>query len=113
MPTRLVPYDLSDGSQIIVEEEYVDRGGMVANPVTGLAAKAKKGFEETLAAIRPTVAAVMDQLSGIAEQPDQITLELGFALKGEVGAVLTKAATEGTIKLTLTWKPTTSASGPK
>ncbi|SIT07680.1 CU044_2847 family protein [Insolitispirillum peregrinum] len=105
MPIRLVPYDLPNGQQIIVEEEVADRGGMVANTGSGLAAKARQSFDQALAAIRPSLASVMDQVDSLATRPEQVTVELGFTLKGEVGAVIAKSAAEANIKISLTWKP--------
>lgn len=105
MPIRLVRYDLAAGGSVVVEEEVQDRGGLVGrDDVVGTAATK---FEEALATLRPATEVVLDQIAALAKEPDEITLELGFSLRGEVGAVIAKTAAEGSFKLTLKWKPAT------
>lgn len=65
---------------------------------------AQRCIEEALAGIRPPTAAVLDQVASLVEGPDQVALELGFSLKGELGAVIARTAAEGCFKLTMTWK---------
>ena len=103
MGTKLVCYKMADGSSIVVEEAVDDRGGYVGRG--DVIEAAQRGFEEALAALRPATAAVMAQINGLMEKPDEVQLELGFSLKGEVGAVIAKTAAEGSFKLSLKWKP--------
>jgi len=103
MGTKLVRYELANGGSIVVEEAIDDRGGYVGRGDVVEAAQHK--FEEALAALRPATAAVMAQIEELIETPDEVQLELGFSLKGEVGAVIAKTAAEGSFKLSLKWKP--------
>ena len=103
MATKLVCYDLAAGGSVVVEESTEDRGAMVgAGDVVN---KARQTFEQALATLRPATAAVLDEIAALARRPDEITLELGFSLKGEVGAIIAKTAAEGSFKLSLKWKP--------
>lgn len=103
MATKLVRYDLRDNRSILVEEEIDDRDGLVGRGDVVETAKAK--FEEALASVRPAVEAVLEAIEGLVSKPDEITLELGISLRGEVGAVIAKTALEGSFKLSLKWKP--------
>lgn len=102
MPTRLVRYDLASGGSVVVEESVADQGGLVG--AGDVVEAARQRFEEALAGIRPATAAVLEQVASLVDGPDTVALELGFSLKGEVGAVIAKTAAEGSFKLTMTWK---------
>jgi len=103
MATRLVRYDLASGGSIVVEETVDDRGGFAG--AGDVVAQAGLKFEDALASLRPATAAVMAEIGALMERPEEIQLELGFSLKGEVGAVIAKTAAEGSFKLSLIWKP--------
>jgi hypothetical protein len=104
MPTRLVRYDLATGGSILVEEAISDRGGLVGGD-EGVINRAGLSFEAALATLRPAASAVMKAVENLIEGPEEVQLELGFSLKGEVGAVIAKTAAEGSFKLSLKWKP--------
>jgi hypothetical protein len=55
--------------------------------------------------LRPATAAVMTEIRTLIYGPEEVQLELGFSLKGEVGAVIAKTAAEGSFKLSIKWKP--------
>ena len=103
MGTKLVRYKLDGGGSIVVEETVDDRGGYAGRG--DVIEVAQHRFEEALASLRPATAALMAQIGTLIDEPDEIQLELGFSLKGEVGAVIAKTAAEGSFKLSLKWKP--------
>ena len=106
MGIRLVRYEMAGGGSIVVEEEVDDRGGYVGRG--DVVEPARQKFEEALAMLRPATAAVMTEIGALIDKPEEIQLELGFSLKGEVGAVIAKTAAEGSFKLSLKWKPGSS-----
>ncbi len=103
MATRLVRYELATGGSIVVEEAMEDRGGLV--DASGVVQTAHQKFEDAVATLRPAVLAVMVQIEALIAQPDEIVLDIGFSLKGEVGAVIAKTVAEGSFQLSLKWKP--------
>ena len=105
MATRLVRYELASGGSIVVEEEVGDRGGYVSRG--DVVESAHQKFEEALAILRPATAAVMAEIRTLIYGPEEVQLEVGFSLKGEVGAVIAKTAAEGSFKLSIKWKPAT------
>jgi hypothetical protein len=104
MVTKLVRYELMGGGGVLVEEEIDDRGGYVARG--DVVESAHQKFEEALAMLRPATAAVMAEIRTLIYGPEEVQLELGFSLKGEVGAVIAKTAAEGSFKLSIKWKST-------
>lgn len=104
MPIRLTSYALPDGRSVVVEESIEDRGGL-AGRGSDVVEKAKQSFHDALTTLRPAVTAVIEQVEGLAKKPDEVGLEIGFNLKGEVGAVIARTAAEGSFKLSLKWKP--------
>ncbi|MBV8402110.1 MAG: hypothetical protein JOZ17_25820 [Acetobacteraceae bacterium] len=103
MGTKLVRYELAGGASVLVEEDVDDRGGYVGRG--DVVELARQRFEEALAMLRPATAAVMAEIQALVVGPEEVQLELGFSLKGEVGAVIAKTAAEGSFKLSLKWKP--------
>jgi len=100
----LVEYELDDGSTVLFEsaeaslvslrggDPDVKEGGRLADRLSGIAKTAGQ------------VAAAMRESVG----PDELALELGVKVAGEVNAwFFAKQQAEATIKVTLTWrKPT-------
>ncbi len=103
----LVEYQLDDGSTVLFEsaeaslvslhggEPDVKDGGRLADRLSAIAKTAGQ------------VAAAMRQNVG----PDELALELGVKVAGEVNAwFFAKQQAEATIKVTLTWKKPTESS---
>jgi hypothetical protein len=83
MATKLVRYEFAGGGSVVVEEQTEDRGGLVGRG--DVVETAGRKFEEALATLRPAAAAVIEAVEGLVARPEEVTLELGFTLKGELG----------------------------
>jgi Trypsin-co-occurring domain 1 len=103
----LVEYELDDGSTVLFEsadsnlvslyggDPDVKEGGRLTDRLSSIAKTAGQ------------VAAAMRERVG----PDELALELGVKVAGEVNAwFFAKQQAEATIKVTLTWKNSTGAS---
>jgi len=117
---RLVEYRIdSEGKQTVVveveeplEETGEERAGL-------LSWKSPTPASEDLAGafdrITPAANLLMSKLRGLAERPDEATIEFGVKLTGTAGAVLASAGVEANFNVSLTWKrhepSTTAASG--
>jgi Trypsin-co-occurring domain 1 len=97
----LVEYELDDGSRVLFEsaeaslvslhggDPDIKEGGPLADRLSSIAKTAGQ------------VAAAMREKVG----PDELALELGVKVAGEVNAwFFARAQSEATIKITLTWK---------
>ena len=102
--SKLVAFPFKDGAgQVIVEMDDTTSGLIRATRPGEIAATANKTFEEAAAGVRPIAETILGQLSDLG--PETVTVELGIKFGTEAGVILAKAATEGTCKVSLTWKP--------
>lgn len=97
---------LPDGTEVLFEEPGADL-------VTSRGRHAAiKGVEPDAARLE-TIAQAARQVSEELRTrliPDELTLEIGVGLTGEVGWFFAKATSQGSLKVTLTWKKTDPAS---
>ena len=103
---RLVEFTLDDSSTIIVEtDEPEPPGGVVrATKKPGeVLEEAKHTFEEALDKIHAATEWALVKLRSLSEQPDEVTMEFGFNLSAQFGAVIASASSEANYKVTLTW----------
>lgn len=100
MAKRLVAYELEQGGEVLVEEDVPETGGL-AGITDGVVARATKSFEASLDQIRPIAQAVRNRLSELAQNVDEVEVEVKLALKADA-VVLTA---EGSVKLVMRLKP--------
>jgi hypothetical protein len=96
----------------------------VAGPAEGLVraarpgqvvARASRSLGEMLAGIRPVAESFVDSFRGMAQPPDEITVELGVSLSAEADVVIASTAAEATFSVSLTWNrpaPAETGAGP-
>jgi len=90
-----------EGGAVVFEGEDVHLG----IEAVGGAPEAPKKLREMLAKLRPTTDELMRVLQSLPQRPDEIEVAFGVKLSGEVGAIITKAATEGNFQIRLKWTP--------
>lgn len=79
--------------------------GVVRSGRTGeLAEEASVSLEEALERVAPAAGALIAKLRGAAEGIDQIDVQFGLKLSGEVGAIIAKSSIEANFTITVTWK---------
>jgi hypothetical protein len=114
---RLVEYRIDpEGKQTVVvevdeplEETGEERAGFLSwkSPTP-----ASEDLEGSFDRITPAANLLMSKLRGLAERPDEATIEFGVKLTGTAGAILASAGVEANFNVTLTWKRhETSATG--
>ena len=93
-----VSVTLEDGSEVLfesAESNLVALHGGAPEIVTA-------GTVGRLAAIAEATGQLCESLKAL--EPDQLQLEIGVGLSGEVGWFFAKSSMEGSLKVTLTWK---------
>ena len=102
---RLIEFPLQDGGSIVAEvDEPEPEGGVVRVSRLGeIAAKASQTFEDTLEKIKPAAQAIIAKLRGLSDPPDEVGVEFGIKLSGEIGVVVS-AGVEANYTITLKWK---------
>lgn len=108
MLDRLTEFTLEDGSSVIVQtlepataQEGVDEIGRADE----LAKKASQTLEKSIDDIRPAIEAVSAKIREMAKSANEVQLQFGITLSGELGGVVAKAGAEANFAVTLTWKP--------
>ncbi|MFI9771643.1 CU044_2847 family protein [Streptomyces sp. NPDC052415] len=74
----------------------VGRGGRTV-------ARAEQTLGQMLDTVRPVAESFVDRFSGMAQAPDEITLEFGVSLSAEADVVIASTATAANFSITLTW----------
>lgn len=64
----------------------------------------KKNFDEAVDVIKVIGNSVVAKVKEIDLAPDEVSIELGIKFTVEASAIIAKTSSEGTLKLTLTWK---------
>ena len=112
---RLVEFQLQDGSTIVVETEESEEMARVtrtARQQVDVIEEAKHTFEAALEKIRVATEGAIAKLRNLGEKPDEVTMEFGFNLNAQLGAIIASTSAEANYKVTLTWssKPSGEAS---
>ncbi|MFD3610864.1 CU044_2847 family protein [Streptomyces atroolivaceus] len=74
----------------------VGRGGRTV-------ARAERTLGQMLDTVRPVAESFVGRFSGMAQAPDEITLEFGVSLSAEADVVIASTATAANFSVTLTW----------
>ncbi|MFJ6560459.1 CU044_2847 family protein [Streptomyces sp. NPDC091412] len=98
-----VPLGQDGGDVIRVQIREVDESLVRVGRGGGPAARASRTFGEMLDTVRPVAESFVGRLSGLANAPDEITLEFGVSLSAEADVVIASTATEANFSVSLTW----------
>ena len=93
-----VSVTLEDGSEVLFESAESDLVALRG----GAAEIVPAGTVDRLAGIAEAAGQLRSSLKAL--DPDELKLEIGIGLSGEVGWFFAKSSMEGNLKVTLTWK---------
>jgi hypothetical protein len=95
-----VSMTLDDGSQVLFQSEESDLVAMHSGAADVEPLDEAAGRLETIAkAAQQMCESLRTQMA-----PDEVQLEMGVAISGELGWVFAKSTASGSLKVTLTWK---------
>jgi hypothetical protein len=101
--TELVRIPLAGGGVILVESgEPAGDGPVKAGRARDRVHDAAASMQELLTPVTEAAEAVLSQLGGA--RPDELEVEFGIALSAEAGAVITKTAVGGNLKVKMKWR---------
>ena len=108
---RIDKFRLADGTEIAIESDVpVGSGGPSA---VGAGDESSPGeFSKALSRIRPTANELIATLRGLAQRPDEVEVEFGIKLGGQMGALIAKASTEANFIVKLKWASSSSEQDP-
>ncbi|WP_381791382.1 CU044_2847 family protein [Streptomyces niveus] len=104
-PVHTVEVPLSDGGDDVVRVQIrevdeslvrVGRGGRTV-------ARAERSLGQMLDTVRPVAESFVGRFRGMANAPDELTLEFGVSLSAEADVVIASTATAANFTVTLTW----------
>ncbi|MFC9606704.1 CU044_2847 family protein [Streptomyces niveus] len=118
-PVHTVEVPLSEGGDDVVRVQIrevddslvrVGRGGRTV-------ARAERSLGQMLDTVRPVAESFVGRFRGMANAPDELTLEFGVSLSAEADVVIASTATAANFTVTLTWNrsdptDTNSHTGP-
>lgn len=79
--------------------EYLSKGEL-----GDLGERSTEAVQRAMGAIKQLAEQTLATLGALEIKPDQSEVEFGVVFKAEVGALIAKTASEGSIKVKLTWK---------
>lgn len=103
---RLVAFPLADGSSIVAEVDDPEEGRgtvRVARPGE-VSETARLTFEEAMGKIRPAAECLIASLRGLADSPDEVSVQFGINLSAQAGAIIAAAGVQANYTVSLTWK---------
>ncbi|AQU65368.1 CU044_2847 family protein [Streptomyces niveus] len=104
-PVHTVEVPLSEGGDDVVRVQIrevdeslvrVGRGGRTV-------ARAERSLGQMLDTVRPVAESFVGRFRGMANAPDEVTLEFGVSLSAEADVVIASTATAANFTVTLTW----------
>jgi hypothetical protein len=111
---QLVEFPLREGGSVLVQVDDAAEGG----PVTrgwrdqNVPEKARETFEQAISRVEPAAQALLTQLRGLAEPPDEVAVEFGVELSAQAGAFIAAAGSTANFKVSLTWRRPSRSPAP-
>jgi hypothetical protein len=103
--SKIVQFETKKGPIFVeVDDSEVTRGEVLAANDSGVAARAKKTFEDALQTVKPGIEEALDLLTSLIKKPNETEIEFGIKIDAAAGAVFAKAGAEATFNIKLTWK---------
>jgi Trypsin-co-occurring domain 1 len=67
-------------------------------------ARASRSLSDMLAQVRPVAQNFVDGFHGMADAPDEISVEFGLSLSAEADVVISRTAAQANFTVSLTWR---------
>jgi hypothetical protein len=108
--------DGADGTlrTVSVEVDQADAGLVDASLRSQAANRATRSLGEMLAGVRPVAESFLDSFAGMANSPDEISLEFGLSVSASADLVIATTAAQSNFQVSLTWHnpPSAQPAGP-
>ncbi|MBB6172424.1 hypothetical protein HNR23_002484 [Nocardiopsis mwathae] len=100
---EIVRFDGGNGSTVQIETA---ESSPVLRDVAGgdLFRSAEKRFDVVVAKVREISELIARELSSLDASPDEVSVELGISVNGTADVFIAKAASEGSLKVRMTWR---------
>ncbi|MDX3077494.1 CU044_2847 family protein [Streptomyces sp. MI02-7b] len=100
-----VEVPLGDGSDDVVRVQIreVDESLVRVGRGSRAVVRAERTLGQMLDTVRPVADSFVGRFRGMANAPDEVTLEFGVSLSAEADVVIASTATAANFSVTLTW----------
>ncbi|MFF3561411.1 CU044_2847 family protein [Streptomyces sp. NPDC002574] len=100
-----VEVPLGDGSDDVVRVQIreVDESLVRVGRGNRAVVRAERSLGQMLDTVRPVADSFVGRFRGMANAPDEVTLEFGVSLSAEADVVIASTATAANFAVTLTW----------
>ena len=104
--STLLKVSTSEQDSVLVEVVSPEEEGLVEVGAERMIQEATVGFDSVLEVAEKCAVEFVNGLRIIKEKTgvDEVSLEFGVSLQVDIGAIIAKAASEGSFQVTLTWK---------
>ncbi|MCB5167024.1 hypothetical protein LG634_19550 [Streptomyces bambusae] len=104
-PVHTVEVPLGDGSSetVRVQIREVDEALVRVGRGGRTVARAEQTLGQMLDTVRPVAESFVGRFSGMAQAPDEITLQFGVSLSAAADVVIASTATAANFSVSLTW----------
>ncbi len=103
--SKIVQFETKKGPVLVeVDDSDVMRGEVLAANDSGVAAKARKTFEDALQTVKPGIEVALDLLTNLVKKPTETEIAFGIKIDAAAGAIFAKAGAEATFNITLKWR---------
>jgi hypothetical protein len=104
-PVHTVEVPLGDGSSetVRVQIREVDEALVRVGRGGRTVARAERTLGQMLDTVRPVAESFVERFSGMAQAPDEITLQFGVSLSAAADVVIASTATAANFSVSLTW----------
>lgn len=107
---RLLEFPLQDGGSMVVQVSDDASGPVTRGWGEGRARElAQQTFEQAIGRVQPAADALLAQMRGLAQAPDEVAVEFGVEMSAEAGAFIAAVSSTANFKVSLTWR---RAAGP-
>jgi hypothetical protein len=102
---RIVEFPLDGGGSVYIESDEPELAGAVrVGRADGMPEKARHTFEQSLETVTTVASALLAKVDELADRPDELQIEFGIKLSGEIGAILASAKAEANYSVSMTWR---------
>jgi hypothetical protein len=100
---RLVSFQVTDDSTLLVEVETTERPGAAPAARPDVIVKAQESLDEALDKLRPGLERIAQCFDHLIKPPNEFEVEFAIKLTAEVGAVIATTSAESNFRVLMRW----------
>jgi phosphoribosylaminoimidazole carboxylase (NCAIR synthetase) len=102
---KLIEFNVPGGTVVVESHEEATGSPVRGGSLARITETAGKSLEDTLSVIRPVADAALAACRDLVASPAEVEVEFSLKFDAEVGVVIARAKTEGSLRVKVAWKP--------